>query len=176
MSPANRPRRLSRSARQLWVFVHVTVSVGWFGAGATNLVLAVSAWREPEGRLPALNAFNAIHLIDAYVVIPAAFAALITGVVLSVGTSWGLTRHWWVLIKLLLTIAVILFATFGLGVWVEQSLTAATSPHAVAIVVAAAGNLVAFALMTWLSIRKPRGETPWSSPARPRATSPARRT
>lgn len=38
-----------------------------------------------------------------YVIVPLSLAALLTGIIQSVGTPWGLFRHYWVLIKLLLT-------------------------------------------------------------------------
>lgn len=166
MRPRER-RTLGRTARRVWVFVHVAVSVGWMGAGAANLVLAASALRSPDGAIPAVVAYRAIHTLDTWLVIPAAFAALISGVVLSLGTVWGLVRHWWVLVKLVLTVAVIVFATLGIGVWVEWSLidtpALGPGPHAVRLVVGAAANLVAFVTMIALSVWKPRGVTPWAA-------------
>lgn len=155
-----RPRQLSRRARKVWLLAHVVLSVGWLGAGCANLVLASAALLGRPGLDPAA-CYAAIHVIDLYAVIPAAFGALLTGVVVSLGTKWGLLRHWWVVAKLVLTVAVIVFSTFGIGLWVERSLEIAplSSPHASQIIVGACGNVVAFLVMTALSIYKPRGLT-----------------
>ena len=62
-----------------------------------------------------------IERLDTYLVIPLAFSALTTGVVVSLTTKWGLSRYWWVLCKLMLTGAVILFSTHGVGRWVQST-------------------------------------------------------
>ncbi|MFG1646639.1 DUF2269 family protein [Amycolatopsis sp. NPDC049252] len=154
--------------RQVMVFVHVAVSVGWLGAGAANVVLAMTAGYTGEPGVREV-AYRMIERIDDFVVIPAAFLTLVGGIVLGVVTKWGLTRFWWVLVKLVLTVAVIGYSTFGLGVWVEQSIAAAAagaeSPVAGPLAYGAALNIVAFLAMTWLSVAKPWGRTPWSRPA-----------
>ena len=38
-----------------------------------------------------------------FVLVPLALASLLTGIVQSLGTTWGLFRHYWVLFKLLIT-------------------------------------------------------------------------
>lgn len=157
-------RELPRRWRRLLVVLHVVVSVGWLGAGAANLVLAAGAGAEA---LDAAQAYLAIQLIDTWVVIPAAFGALVTGVVLGLGTSWGLVRHWWVLIKLVLTVVVILSSTVGIGLQVELAVQAqAGAPRPHLVIALAVANLGAFVLMTWLSVRKPRGLTRWGRRSR----------
>ena len=49
-------------------------------------------------------AYLGMGLIVWYVVMPLALASLLTGLVMALGTKWGLFRHWWVLISFLLTI------------------------------------------------------------------------
>src|SRR3712207_4028446 len=48
--------------------------------------------------------YLAMELIAWYVIVPLALASLLTGIVMSLGTKWGLLQHYWVLISLLLTI------------------------------------------------------------------------
>lgn len=156
---------LSPRARKAWLLAHVVLSVGWLGAGAANAVLAVYSLLAPTSRaLSPLRAHAAIHLIDTWVVIPAAFGSLATGIVVSVFTRWGLFVHWWVMAKLALTVGVIAVSTVGIGRWIEMSLAAGTDAGAhdvaSAITTAAIGNLAAFVTMTALSIYKPRGTRP----------------
>jgi hypothetical protein len=170
--------RTGRTTRQLLVFLHVAVSVGWMGAGAANVVLALTA-----AHTAALEVGRVCYLmidrIDLFLVIPLAFAALGTGLVLCLVTPWGLARYWWVLGKLVLTVAVILYSTFGVGVWVIESIDATAagaerSAVAGPLAYGAAVNIVAFLLMTWASVAKPWGTTPWTRSRRSPARRPAR--
>ncbi len=45
-----------------------------------------------------------MDLIGWYLIVPLALASLLTGIAMSVGTPWGLFRHYWVLVSLVLTI------------------------------------------------------------------------
>jgi hypothetical protein len=89
--------------RKLTLAVHLTVSVGWIGAVAAYMALDVVATISREART-LRAAYVGMELIARSVIIPLAIGALVTGVVISVGTRWGLIRHYWVLISLVLTI------------------------------------------------------------------------
>jgi uncharacterized membrane protein len=164
-------RAIRRRARQWLLLTHVICSLGWMGAGATNLVLAITALRSGDAVLRS-SCYQLINIIDFSLVIPLAFSALASGVIISLATKWRLLRHWWVLVKLLLTVAVIVFSTVGVGVWVEQSMAATTSsaptssPVALDLVVGAGANIAAFLFMTWASITKPWPKTPWTTAVR----------
>ncbi|HEY0812919.1 MAG TPA: hypothetical protein VGE11_06525 [Pseudonocardia sp.] len=159
--------RVGKRTRQLLVFIHVAVSVGWMGAGAANVVLAMTADYTSSAEVRR-TCYHLIDRIDLFLVIPLAFAALASGVLLCLVTPWGIARYWWVLGKLVLTVAVIGYSTFGLGVWVEESIDATAAsgaPSEVAGLLAygAALNIVAFLFMTWASVAKPWGTTPWAT-------------
>lgn len=162
--------RIGKRLRQTFVFLHVAASVGWMGAGAANVVLALTAVDAPVA--VQRSCYLMIDQIDAYLVIPLAFAALASGVLVSVLTPWGLARYWWVLVKLVLTVAVILYSTFGVGVWVLESIDATglgrMSHVQPQLAYGAMANLVAFLFMTWASIAKPWGTTPWAAARRRR--------
>ena len=105
--------------------------------------------------------------VDGYVIIPLAFAALLSGLLLCLVTPWGLARYWWVLVKLVLTLVVIVYSTVGVGVWVEESIAATAtggqeSEVAGPLAYGAALNIVEFLFMTWASVAKPWGPTPWT--------------
>ncbi len=164
---------VGRRVRQLLVFVHVVVSTGWMGAGAANVVLTTTAALTGDPQVWRV-CYLLVQTVDTWLVIPGAFAALVSGIALSLVTPWGLARYWWVLVKLVLTVVVILFSTFFVGAWVEESIVAglAPRPFAVELAVGPLANLAAFLLMTWASVAKPWGRTPWSS-SRPAARRPA---
>jgi uncharacterized membrane protein len=162
--------RVGKRVRQLLVFLHVVASLGWMGAGLANVVLAMTAGYTADADVRRV-CYRMISSVDAFLVIPGAFTALVSGIVLAVVTPWGLARHWWVLSKLVLTVAVIVYSTVGLGVWVEDSIAATTgsaaeSPVAGLLAYGTLPNIVAFLFMTWVSVAKPWGATPWARPRR----------
>lgn len=101
--PARRGRMLSRRARRLWLTAHVAVSVGWLGLDLGLLTLGITGLATSD---PATMraAYLAMGMFADVLLIPVAVGTLITGVVVSVFTPWGLVRHYWVLVKFGLTV------------------------------------------------------------------------
>jgi hypothetical protein len=89
--------------RKLNLTAHVTSSVGWLGAVAGFLVLSIAGMTSQDAEI-VRGAYLAMNLIGQSVIVPLSLAALLTGLVQSLGTSWGLFRHYWVLLKFALTI------------------------------------------------------------------------
>ena len=94
---------MTPSLRKFALTVHLTFSVGWIGAVVAYLALVVAAMTSQDAQ-PLRAAWIAMELIGWYVIVPLALASLLTGFVMSLGTPWGLFRHYWVLISLVLTI------------------------------------------------------------------------
>ena len=88
--------------RKLVLAVHVTVSVGWIGALAGYIALDVTAATAQD---PAMlrAAYLGMALIAGDVIVWLAVAALVTGLAVSLGSKWGLFRHYWVVVSLVLT-------------------------------------------------------------------------
>jgi hypothetical protein len=93
---------LSPAARRAALFVHVTVSVGWTGALLCYLALSVAAWRSQDPET-VRGAWTAMDVTGWWVIVPLAIGSLVSGVVLSLGTRWGLFRYYWVLLAFILT-------------------------------------------------------------------------
>jgi hypothetical protein len=89
--------------RKLTLAAHLTVSVGWIGAVLAYLVLGVAAATSQDAQT-VRGAWIAMELTGWYAIVPLALAALLTGLVMALGSSWGLFRHYWVLISLVLTV------------------------------------------------------------------------
>jgi hypothetical protein len=88
--------------RKFVLTVHLTCSVGWIGAVVAYLALGVAAVISPDART-VRSAWTAMEITGWSAILPLAIAALLTGVVISLGTPWGLFRYYWVLISLVLT-------------------------------------------------------------------------
>ena len=159
-------RRMSRRRRKLVLTLHVGSSVGWLGAAIAMTVLLVAGLVTGN---PALrhSAFTFMHVYDLAVMIPLGYLALITGVLLSVGTNWGLLKHWWIVVKLVLTVAVLVFAGVFTSGWVLEAVArTARDPMADLdmLAVQLVANVAAFNIVFWMnttiSVFKPWGPTP----------------
>jgi hypothetical protein len=96
--------------RKFALTAHVTSSVGWLGTVASFLALAIAALTSRDEET-VRGFYVAMELTGWYVIVPFCLASLVTGLVLALGTPWGLFRYYWVLIKFLITVvsALILF-------------------------------------------------------------------
>jgi alpha-glucosidase (family GH31 glycosyl hydrolase) len=103
----SRRRRLSPRGRKAVLTLHIVSGVGWLGAAYTILVLDVLGARTSDPVL-RLGSYEVVHAFNWPVSIPLALTMLVTGAALGLGTRFGLVRHWWVLTKLTLSVAVIL--------------------------------------------------------------------
>ncbi|WP_243767559.1 DUF2269 domain-containing protein [Paenibacillus agricola] len=82
---------------------HITSSVGWIGAVVAYLALVVATQTSQDAQT-VRAAFIAMEPIIRFALVPLAFASLLSGLIMSLGTPWGLFRHYWVVEKLLLTV------------------------------------------------------------------------
>jgi len=138
--PGGAKRRLPPRARKLLLTVHVCASVGWIGVEAVLITLGVTGLTTGE---PALlrTSYAAMGLLGATILVPTAVAALVTGVVLSLGTRWGLVRHWWVTAKLAITAVMVAGSTFGLNPTLQEAAHQAAALTGEAVTSADLGGL-----------------------------------
>lgn len=94
---------MKSSVRKLVLTGHVTSSVGWPGAVVAYVALAIVAQISQDIQTVRAT-WIAMELIGWFVIVPLAVASLLTGLLISLGTSWGLFQHYWVLFKLILTV------------------------------------------------------------------------
>ncbi len=154
--------------RKFALTAHVTSSVGWLGAVAAFLALAIAGLTSPDAQV-VRAAYLAMELTAWFVIVPLSLASLVTGLVQSLGTRWGLFRHYWVLIKLVINI----LATIALLVHTQpigyMARVAATTTIASAdlrgvriqLVATAGAALLVLLVATTLGVYKPRGMTPY---------------
>ena len=151
--------------RKFALTVHLTFSVGWIGAVVAYLALGVSAVTSQDAQT-VRAAWIAMELTGWFAIVPLALASLLTGLVMSLGTKWGLFRHYWVLISLVLTI----FATVVLLLHMPTVSSFADVARAADsadlgglggdLLHAGVGLLVLLVIQV-LNVYKPRGMTPY---------------
>lgn len=152
--------------RKLALTAHVTSSVGWLGSVAAFLALAVAGLVSHDTQ-KVRAAYLAMDLVTWFVIVPLCLASLLTGLVQSLGTAWGLFRHYWVLVKLLLTVLatiILLLHTQAISYVAAIAAKAALSSGdlsrlRVQLVADAGAALLVLLVATVLSVYKPRGMT-----------------
>ena len=156
---------LTPRARKLTLTAHVVASVGWLGAVVAFLGLAVVGLASEEAET-VRGVYLVMEPAAWLVLVPLAFASLVTGLVQSLTTAWGLVRHYWVVAKL----AINVLATFVLLMYMETFAVMAeraADPSAELRVVRTVSPVLHAALAsmlllaaTILAVYKPRGVTP----------------
>jgi hypothetical protein len=156
--------------RKFALTAHVTSSVGWLGAVAGFLALAVAGITSQNGQLVRAS-YLAMHLITWFVIVPFCLASLTTGVAQALATPWGLFRHYWIVTKLLLTIVatiILLVHTQPIdrvaAVAAESGLSSGSLRELrVQLVGDAAAALFVLLMTTALSVYKPWGLTSYGA-------------
>jgi hypothetical protein len=152
--------------RKFMLTVHVASSVGLLGAVVVFLVLAGIGLTSQDAEM-VRAAYIAMALTAWVVIVPLAFASLLIGIVESLGTRWGLFRHYWILAKLVLTaLAVIVLLIQMRGISTVAGVAAGTALSSadlrevrLSFVLHAGGGLLVLLLPMGLSVYKPRGRT-----------------
>ena len=154
--------------RKLTLTAHVISSVGWLGAVVAFLAVSISGLMSTDSQM-VRSAYITMELIGWFVIVPMSVASLITGLIQSLGSAWGLFRHYWVIFKLLIAALAtgILFLHMQPISEVAQVASASTlSPGdmrqlRIQLAADAAAAVLVLIVATALSIYKPRGLTPY---------------
>ena len=147
--------------RKVVLTAHVVTSVGWLGGVVAYLALDVVAVTSRDAG-PVRAAYLGMEVIGLFVIVPLALASVLIGIVNSLGTPWGLLRHYWVVAKLLLTVfavTILLLETRTIGHLADAAASAADPRRLPGTLVHSAGGLVVLLVITVLSVFKPRGLT-----------------
>lgn len=154
---------MSPRVRRVALAVHVIASVGWIGAAAAYLALGVAA-AISDRALTVRAAWIGMELTGWLVIVPLGSLAYLTGLLMSLGTQWGLIRHYWVLIALVLTtLAVTVLVVHMPTVTAAADVARAADDPAVlqlgGDVAHAALGLLVLVVVAVLNLYKPRGLT-----------------
>jgi len=138
--------------RKLVLTTHVTSTVGWLGAVAAFLALAlVGLGSHDSGTVRGM--YLGMEATGWFVIVPLSLASLLTGLIQSLSTEWGLFRHYWILATLLINVlSASVLLLFMLGLSYTEVATPRPTVHAGAA-------LVMLFAATTLSVYKPRGMT-----------------
>lgn len=154
-------RRMPRRARRQMLTAHVVSSVGWLGAAYVNLALVVTALMTDDARLRDAT-YLVMGVLDPLALLPLGIVALITGVVLGLGTHYGLVRHYWVVVKLVANLVLLVVPFFARMPSVREAVavvTAGGDPGGLGydVLAPSIAATVVLTLATAISIYKPWG-------------------
>lgn len=150
--------------RKLALTAHVITSVGWLGAITTFLALAIVGLASEDGGL-VRSVYIAAEPVTWFVIVPFALATMVTGILQSLSTRWGLIRHYWVIFKLVIAVVaavVLLQYTQTVELFADR----ARNPSAgfehlqtPSFVLHSAVGLVLLVTASALAVFKPKGQT-----------------
>ena len=152
--------------RKAALLVHIVSSVGWLGAVAAFLVLAIAGLTSVDPQL-VRAAYVGMDLIGWMIIFPLSLASLFSGIIQGMGTVWGVFRHYWILIKLVITaLATVLLLVHLQPVTAMADMALATdlgpsdmNGMRIQLVFDAGAAVLALLITSVLSVYKPRGLT-----------------
>ncbi|HEY8471560.1 MAG TPA: hypothetical protein VIL37_02870 [Natronosporangium sp.] len=161
--------RLSGPARKAFLLVHIVSAALWFGIDIALGILAVTALLTDDPAT-ASTAMQAIRMFAIWPMFGASLASLATGVVLGLGSKYGLLRYWWVAIKLAanLLMSALIVTSLRPGLDLAAS-TGPTTEILYPVSVAPTLLLTAFVLSVW----KPRARLRRAAPPPAQVRQPA---
>lgn len=98
-----RPWRLGARTRKGVLVVHIVSAGAWIGIDVVMGVFVFTALLADDESTRAL-CYRALELFAVWPLLTTGLLCLASGVVLGLGTKWGLVRYWWVAIKLALNV------------------------------------------------------------------------
>lgn len=161
--------RLSQKKKSLLVAIHVISAASWIGGTLGMLVLAIYL-KSGANREQLFYTLASMEVIDENLLKYPALLTLLTGVLLSVWTQWGLIKHYWVAMKLVLTIVTIMIGILFLNPWTASlahmidamGFAILQNPDFQArwlsIIVTSSFNLLCLFLMVFITYYKPFGK------------------
>lgn len=147
--------RLSHRARHTVLTAHIMMSVGLLGdsAGFLAVAIRVATTTDPERVIELVRVLKMFSLVFG---IPLSVGAILSGLILGVGTKWGVLRYPWVTTKLLLTLSVMFVGGFVIGP-AHTMMLEGNGDASRQLIAAASYDVLALAVATGLSVFKPGG-------------------
>ena len=155
--------------RKFILTTHVISSVGFLGAVGGFLSLAIAGYIS-QNELMARSAYLSMEWIAWYVIVPFCLVSFVSGLVQSLGTHWGLVRHYWVIVKLVISVlsaAVLVLHMQPIAFMAQQAAMNSVSGGEfdglrIQLLANGAMAMAALVVATALSVYKPKGITKYA--------------
>ncbi len=158
---------MSRATRRLVLVVHVWTAGAWLGLDVAMAALVVTALRADDPA-PRAALYQALEVVVVWPLTVAGLGCLASGLLLGLGTRYGLLRFWWVAVKLvvnlvLTTLVLLLLRPNAQALAVDGRRLAAGKTVDVdisSLVMPPTVTMIALTFAFYLSVVKPWGRTP----------------
>lgn len=158
--------------RKMLLTLHIVVSVALIGADLSVITLGITGLISGAPELIRAGYIVMMLLVER-VLLPLAISAVLTGILLGLGTRWGLLRYYWVLGKMALTLGALTALVFVLRPSVNRAAAAALQTPLADLAAAGIGRigvavtigptlaLLVMLAAVVLAVYKPWGQTPF---------------
>jgi hypothetical protein len=164
-------RKASRKTKHVLDILHIGSSIGWLGGGFAQLTVNfVALWAADDHLRHA--AHEIAHALDRWPLTALSLTAIVTGVLLGLKTKWGLIQYWWVAVKLVLTVVLLVGVPIFVGGWVLDAIDRTTAGNSLAdpayladraaLMASSIAIIITLLFMLFLSVVKPWKRTPWA--------------
>lgn len=113
-------RRLSGSVRKGFLVAHIVSAGAWIGLDVVMAVLVFTAMLT-DSTATAATCYQALRLVAVWPLLIASLVCLASGVVLGLGSKYGLVRYWWVAVKLVLNVLLTTLGVVALRPGVDEA-------------------------------------------------------
>ncbi|MFC5653764.1 hypothetical protein ACFPYJ_32560 [Paenibacillus solisilvae] len=161
-------KKMPQHQKNWWLIFHLLFTAMWIGGGFTQIVLILIVYFTTSGEF-LYSAHSFMHIFDLALIIPGALGVVITGIVLSIRTHWGLTKYYWIISKEVISFVLILSGGV-LNIWVQEAiqitllerLNALHNPSYIhdrlMLLVFGASQLILLLAVILISVKKPWGK------------------
>jgi uncharacterized membrane protein len=155
--------------RTFVLLAHILSAVSWIGVDLVMGVLSLRGLTTDDPQTLA-TAYGALALFCVPLLLTLGLLTLTTGVVLGLGTRFGLARYWWVVTKLVITVVLcvlvlVLLRPTLVEAGTQTALVDGTLPERLTdvrrdMIFPPIVSTSALLFASWLSVYKPLGVTP----------------
>jgi hypothetical protein len=161
--------QMTRKLRRFVLLTHILSAVSWIGV---DLVMGVLSFRglATDDPQTLATAYGGLAMFCVPLLLTLGLLTLTTGVVLGLGTRFGLVRHWWVVTKLLITLVLVSLVLVALQptladaaaqtAVIDESLPFRLTDVRRNMIFPPLVSTTALLFASWLSVYKPWGPTP----------------
>jgi uncharacterized membrane protein len=102
------------------LLAHIAAAGTWLGLDVAMAVLVFTAMGTDD-RATEAAVLQALQLVTVWPMLTAGVLSLATGVLLGLGSRYGLVRYWWVLVKLVLNVVLCVLVLVALRGGVQEA-------------------------------------------------------
>ncbi|GAB3880915.1 hypothetical protein GCM10029964_036110 [Kibdelosporangium lantanae] len=143
--------RLGKRARKGLLVTHIVTSGVWLGMDVVMGLLVIGALAAPA---MAVTYFQGLAQFAVWPLVTMGVLCAASGVLLGLGTRYGLVRYWWVAVKLALNVILVVLVVFELRPGV---LDAAAGRYDISMIMPPIVSTSALLFATIISVVKPWG-------------------